>query len=47
LLELLTTINDGSKILIFVEKRSDVDDLTRRLRRDKWNMVGGIHGQKM
>ena len=45
-MELLHKINDGSKILIFVEKRVDVDFLTRQLRDDKWNMVGGIHGQK-
>jgi ATP-dependent RNA helicase DDX5/DBP2 len=43
---LLNQINDGSKILVFVETKKGVDELNRLLRCDGWHSVKGIHGDK-
>jgi len=46
LLKLLETVtSDGSKVLIFVEKKKDADMLTKQMRMDGWPALA-IHGDK-
>lgn len=45
LITLLKEVMDGSKILIFVERKKGCDQVTRQLRMDGWPALA-IHGDK-